>query len=992
MLPIALAQSIRHFTLRAACAVAILGSWTATSATFTWDGGGADGKFSTIANWNPDGVVTVNGSDIVFGALVSPFQTNVEADVSGNWNSCTFAAGASAMIITNTGNSMQFAAATATPIANNSTALQTFNTSATKQFWIGGTTNRAWNANAGNLQFNSVLFRPDSSVGTNLTLELTGANNGTINGTIGLEGTWTGKQAGLIKNGNGVWTLAGTGNNTYSNTTINVGSLDLAKVSGAAIPGPVLLNGTANAKLRFAAANQVNNGAVLTFGLNSSTRFQLQGFNGTVAGLNDLGGTGNRIVEAANDNTPGAPATLTLNPAANTTNSFSGFVRDAAGTSAGSILSLIKNGNGLQIFSGNNSLASWSGPTTINAGTLEFSGANGGVNTDIGMTGGTLRFSGGGTRAKVITGTGTFAKSGNNTLTLTGNNTFAGTVAVAQGTLSLTSGTFGLTTNSWNITNSSTVVIGGATVTHSNSAAVDGFYVGNGSAGTLNVTNGSLNVKGSTGRGLVVGFAAANGTLMTVNGSNALVTADNLVFGWNTDSTLTLTSGTIEANTVRHQDSGTSTFNLDGGTLTANSVLVQSGNGNGTLVFGGGVLKARLSDTNLLDNGTAANQLAVTIKNAGAIIDTDGKNVAALRPLANFSGHTGSLTKLGAGTLMLAAANTYSGNTTISNGVLALTNSGAIASSPVITVAGGATFDVSAVAFTLGASQTLNGNGTINGAVTVAGNVAPGASIGTLTFGTAPTLNGTLTAEIDRAGSPNADKVVITSGTLNFGGTLTVTNIGGALQNGDTFDLFDGALSGAFTTINLPGGASHWNTGDLNTSGALTFTNASPLAQNLMLGVAQGGSVSLAVIGGKSAPTDADSDSMTVTGVSAASSGTSGYTATSVTYVADGAAGTNTFTYTVTDALGATDTKTVTVIVGNPQGFNQVSSTDLGGNTLALSYLGVPGYNYALDWATNLSAPIDWRPVVTNSAQTNGWLNFTNTGVGMDFYRTRHVP
>jgi hypothetical protein len=43
------------------------------------------------------------------------------------------------------------------------------------------------------------------------------------------------------------------------------------------------------------------------------------------------------------------------------------------------------------------------------------------------------------------------------------------------------------------------------------------------------------------------------------------------------------------------------------------------------------------------------------------------------------------------------------------------------------------------------------------------------------------------------------------SGALNYGGVLTVTNLGPALQGGDSFQLFSaGSLSGAFTATNLP--------------------------------------------------------------------------------------------------------------------------------------------------------------------------------------------
>ena len=60
----------------------------------------------------------------------------------------------------------------------------------------------------------------------------------------------------------------------------------------------------------------------------------------------------------------------------------------------------------------------------------------------------------------------------------------------------------------------------------------------------------------------------------------------------------------------------------------------------------------------------------------------------------------------GPGTVALSGANTYTGGTTISQGTLALTGSGSIAS-PNIIVAGGATFDTTASSFSLGAGQTL---------------------------------------------------------------------------------------------------------------------------------------------------------------------------------------------------------------------------------------------------------------------------------------------
>jgi len=221
-----------------------------------------------------------------------------------------------------------------------------------------------------------------------------------------------------------------------------------------------------------------------------------------------------------------------------------------------------------------------------------------------------------------------------------------------------------------------------------------------------------------------------------------------------------------------------------------------------------------------------------------------------------------------------------------------------------------------------------------------------------------------------------------------------VTNIGPALANG-TFSLFNApSYTGAFSALSLPpGGLAHWKTNNLVVDGTISFTNYSPVAFDLTAGVAQGGTVVLPVIGGKNSATDADGDMLTVTAVSTPSSGAASFGASNVTYVASGAVGTNTFTYTVTDALGSSDTKTVTIVVSNPQGFNLLSATSGGGNAY-LTYLGIPGLNYALEITHQLPAT-NWTTVVTNTSATNGFLNFTNP-ISLpptnDYYRTRYIP
>ena len=114
---------------------------------------------------------------------------------------------------------------------------------------------------------------------------------------------------------------------------------------------------------------------------------------------------------------------------------------------------------------------------------------------------------------------------------------------------------------------------------------------------------------------------------------------------------------------------------------------------------------------------------------------------------------------------------------------------------------------------------------------------------------------------------------------------------------------------------------------------------------------------------------------------------------TNITYMATNGA-TDSFTYTVSDGYGGTASQTVSVAISSAvQGQNQLSLVSLGGGTYRLTFAGIPNYNYALDLATNLAAPINWMPQATNPAAGNGYLVFTNMNTfPQSFYRTRHVP
>src|SRR5262249_33217284 len=134
----------------------------------------------------------------------------------------------------------------------------------------------------------------------------------------------------------------------------------------------------------------------------------------------------------------------------------------------------------------------------------------------------------------------------------------------------------------------------------------------------------------------------------------------------------------------------------------------------------------------------------------------------------------GGLTKVGAGTLTLSAANTYVGNTAVNAGTLLI--SGSLATGDV-NVAG---------------NGTLAGTGTLGGQVAVTGTLAPGlsAATGKFTVLSNATINasGTNVMKLNKGAATN--DILSVAGTLTYGGTLSLTNLSGTLAAGDSFKLF----------------------------------------------------------------------------------------------------------------------------------------------------------------------------------------------------------
>jgi len=366
-------------------------------------------------------------------------------------------------------------------------------------------------------------------------------------------------------------------------------------------------------------------------------------------------------------------------------------------------------------------------------------------------------------------------------------------------------------------------------------------------------------------------------------------------------------------------------------------------------------------------NGSANTISAVNIGLEKALtfntpLSTDALAVSSI--LGTSSANAQGVTKNGLGTLTLSGGNTYTGNTTISAGTLALTGSGSLASSANIIIAG-ATFDVSALSstFALGSGKTLIATNFATG--TIAGNLslASGALALNYTNGT-PSLN-------------------VTNGTLAFNGNAVTVAVAGSLPHGiyklistNSGGLVSGTLP-ASVTVNGIGTAS----GSLSISnGELYLTvNHPPVAGNATYTRNAGiYSMRLIVSDLLTNVTDADSDTITLVSVGTSTNG-----------VIVSLSGTNLlnyyntnnvndqFSYTVTDGFGGTNTGLVSIVVSNAA-TGQITGqfTSFTGNVANLTFHGIPNYSYITERSTNLT---DWVDVVTNSAATNGVISVTDS-------------
>ncbi|MFY7874518.1 MAG: autotransporter-associated beta strand repeat-containing protein, partial [Pirellula sp.] len=329
----------------------------------------------------------------------------------------------------------------------------------------------------------------------------------------------------------------------------------------------------------------------------------------------------------------------------------------------------------------------------------------------------------------------------------------------------------------------------------------------------------------STGSLVVSGDTTFTGAVNKTNGGSLTLSGNNTGSG-----AITLSAGTLNLGSNTALGSGIFTIGA-GTTINASSAAValstnNAQNWNGNFTFTGS------NDLNLgAGNVTLGDNVLLT--SSGSVL-TVGGNIGD-------GGNNRAITKTGAGTMVLAGTNTYGGLTTLTGGVLRITNGSALGSTAAgITQSGTSALELdgSAGALTISAEAlTIAGGGiTDQGALrNLAGDNTYG---GTVTMAIQSRINsdsGTLTLS-------NPTSVTSEGRTLVVGGAGNMT-INGVIALGTGGVAKDGAGTLTLAGNNTYTGNTSLNVGVMNITGSLTGNGTPATGPNLLYGVNAGNSV-----------------------------------------------------------------------------------------------------------------------------------------------------
>jgi autotransporter-associated beta strand protein len=648
-----------------------------------------------------------------------------------------------------------------------------------------------------------------SPIVTNRGLILSGTGNGTFSGILIDNGF---PAANIKKYGTGTWTISGA--NTYTGSTlVDAGTLRLGATGVIPDGSAVTVNGT----------------------------LDLYGYSETVGSI-----AGSGFI----DNTLGVGTYTLTSGFNNMSTSFSGIIKNSSGT-----IAFKKTGTGVQTISGGNT---YSGSTTISAGTLKLGAAGVIPDASAVIINGTLDLNGFSETVGSITNTtagiGTIdnvSAGGTPMLTIGGNNsstTFSGVIMNTTGTISITKiGSARLLIRGQQAYSGSTTIstgtlaLGGGDLPSEITQLPNGtnvfiasgaFLEVNGRAGfaSNNETIGSL-----TGSGSIITTNGGTTAKLTINNSfdcefsgQIIGNADNnqyLNIAKSNTGTLTLSgnnlwkgSMTVSAGTLK-LGSTTALGAIDGGTsIASGAVLDLNGQNyttaepltiNGSGISNGGALKNSSSTAatfaGLITLGSSSFIVAtaghISLTHTGTItgatydLTVDGSYNITIESIIGTS--TGTITKNGTGILTLSGTNTYTGLTTVNNGILRLNNASALGSTAAgTTIGSGAALDLNGINYSNTEALNIIGTGYSSSGALYNSSATAASFAGDIYLSGATTI--TTNNQITLSGTISNNQHVTKNGTNSLifaNNTVTVNNL----------SISAGTLDGANSIVNIYG-------------------------------------------------------------------------------------------------------------------------------------------------------------------------------------------
>jgi autotransporter-associated beta strand protein len=923
-----------------------------------------------------------------------------------------------------------------------------------------GVTAGTVSAGSSTANFANLTLSGGSLTATSLVAQGNGSNSGaygsnptlTINSTVNLSGSL------LIGRSN--VTISG-GTLTTDRITTNPASADWANltISGGTVTATNGVDGTygtTGANGTGATFNINLNGGVLATNYVKVANREAGSNNN--AWLTFNGGT----LRALADNTNfiqtyggGSNVYISSGGATIDTNGFSVTVDRTLVNTSGQTGTLTKTGTGTLTLSGANT---YSGTTTVSAGRLALQNTyssgthsiSSGAFLELNVASGSRDF-----RATTFNGLGTLVKTGAGTATW---GSAAGTFALGSGSLiDIQGGTFTGGSNAneiWTNNLSDLNVASGATFSTVEANVRVNKITGSGTIGTgfnganyanltIGVDNGSSTfsgviqntdnnasyvgnlVKVGSGTIALAGTNTYTGTTTVTAGTLSISGSVRSSSGFVVSGTLDVAATNIFTGGHRNPMNGTITINAGGTVINSNNSVNRIGNIN----LNGGTLTATFNEANYGSYFIGqANSVDPTVTVAGSTASTiNATNNGNIRMWSNVnfnvSDVTGnantdllvsaalgnqtadqgsaaaSLTKQGAGTMVLSAANNYTGTTTISAGTLQIGAGGSTGSlySPSVTSGNlsfgstGAIVNNSALVYnivggSLHVNRTISGSGTVNATGNQAVNFASGTTINT---------TGSQTY------SATATSGRFNGFTIADNGTVTLTSTGGNISmtgmlgtaNGNTGNLnVDTSTGNGNVTLNTPSGISSVNFGMASltvTAGTGTISLGTHNSLNW-------GTITTISLTGGSVNSTANLTSFTNLNVtnSGASSFSGNLTASGGALTKSGAgtltlSGTNTYTGATTIANGTLSASNIVVNAGSSHLGNATSAVTLGAASTqgVLSYTGnsatfTRGFTIGGAGGGRLNVTTDGQTLQVDTGAVTGSGLFTVGGAG----------